>query len=194
MKDVAADALSEFRKVNVEGAVNLARQAAQAGDKRFVFIISIKVNGEETEPGHLFIADDSPAPCDPYGISKKEAEGALLALSLNTGMEVVIVRPALIYGPGVKANFRNIMGRLKKGLTLPFGAIYNKRSIVSLENLISVNLVFCTHNTAVGQIFLVSDGVDLSTTELLSRTAEALGVKSCLISVTERLLVFCAVD
>lgn len=91
--------------MNVEGTVNLARQAAQAGVKRFVFISSIKVNGEKTEPGHPFTAGDSPAPCDPYGISKKEAEDALLALSLNTGMEVVIVRPTLIYGPGVKANF-----------------------------------------------------------------------------------------
>jgi UDP-glucose 4-epimerase len=193
MKEVAADALSEFRKINVEGTVNLARQAAQAGVKRFVFISSIKVNGEETDPGRPFTADDNPAPSDPYGISKREAEEALLALSGETGMEVVIVRPTLIYGPGVKANFRNMMVWLKKGIPLPFGAIYNKRSLVSLENLISLILVCLTHHNAAGQVFLVSDGVDLSTTELLNRTAEALGVKSRLISVPERLLVFCAV-
>lgn len=193
MKEVAADALSEFRKTNVEGTVNLARQAAQAGVKRFVFISSIKVNGEETDPGRPFTADDNPAPSDPYGISKKEAEEALLALSLETGMEVVILRPTLIYGPGVKANFRNMMGWLKKGIPLPFGAIYNKRSLVSLENLVSLILVCLKHDNAAGQIFLVSDGVDLSTTELLNRTAEALGVKSRLIPVPERLLVFCAV-
>ncbi|WP_460152120.1 UDP-glucose 4-epimerase family protein [Pseudomonas sp. S2_B07] len=193
MKEVAADALTEFRKINVEGTVNLARQAAQAGVKRFVFISSIKVNGEETNPGHPFTADDNPAPSDPYGISKKEAEGALLALSQETGMEVVIIRPTLIYGPGVKANFRNMMGWLKKGIPLPFGAIHNKRSLVSLENLVSLILVCLKHDNAAGQIFLVSDGVDLSTTELLNRTAEALGVKSRLIPVPERLLVFCAV-
>lgn len=193
MKEVAVDALSEFRKINVEGTVNLARQAAQAGVKRFVFISSIKVNGEETHPGRPFTADDNPAPSDPYGISKQEAEEALLALSQETGMEVVIVRPTLIYGPGVKANFRSMMGWLKKGIPLPFGAIYNKRSLVSLENLISLILVCLTHPNAAGQIFLVSDGVDLSTTELLSRTAEALGVKSRLIPVPVRLLVFCAV-
>jgi UDP-glucose 4-epimerase len=193
MKEVAADALSEFRKVNVEGTVNLARQAAQAGVKRFVFISSIKVNGEETDPGHPFTADDSPAPSDPYGISKKEAEEALLALSRETGMEVVIIRPTLIYGPGVKANFRNMMGWLKKGIPLPFGAIHNKRSLVSLENLVSLILVCLKHDNAAGQIFLVSDGVDLSTTELLNRTAEALGVKSRLIPVPEQLLVFGAV-
>lgn len=192
MNEMAVDALSEFRKVNVDGTINLARQAAQAGVKRFVFISSIKVNGEETKPGHPFTADDSSAPSDPYGISKKEAEEALLALSRETGMEVVVVRPTLIYGPGVKANFRNMMGWLNKCVPLPFGAIYNKRSLVSLENLVSLILVCLTHHNAAGQIFLVSDGVDLSTTELLSRTAEALGVKCRLIPVPERLLVFCA--
>lgn len=193
MKEVAIDALSEFRRVNVEGTVNLARQAAHAGVKRFVFISSIKVNGEATEPGRPFTADDVPAPSDPYGISKKEAEEALLALSRETGMEVVIIRPTLIYGPSVKANFRNMMTWLIKGIPLPFGAINNRRSLVSLENLVSLILVCLTHHNAAGQIFLVSDGVDLSTTELLNRTAEALGVKSRLLPVPERLLIFCAV-
>ena len=193
MKEVAADALAEFRKVNVEGTVNLARQAAAAGVKRFVFISSIKVNGEGTEIGLPFTADDIPAPSDPYGFSKKEAEEALRAISVETGMEVVIIRPTLIYGPGVKANFRNMMGWLQKGIPLPFGAIHNKRSLVSLENLVSLIVVCLEHPNAAGQIFLVSDGVDLSTTELLKRTATALGVKSRLVPVPERLLTFCAV-
>ncbi|WP_150806743.1 UDP-glucose 4-epimerase family protein [Pseudomonas fluorescens] len=193
MKEVAADALAEFRKVNVEGTVNLARQAAAAGVKRFVFISSIKVNGEGTNIGQPFTADDIPAPSDPYGLSKKEAEEALHAISAETEMEVVIIRPTLIYGPGVKANFRNMMGWLQKGIPLPFGAIHNKRSLVSLENLVSLIMVCLEHPNAAGQIFLVSDGVDLSTTELLERTATALGVKSRLVPVPERLLTFCAV-
>lgn len=193
MKELAGGALSEFRKVNVEGSVNLAKQAAQSGVKRFIFISSIKVNGEGTDLGHPFTADDNPTPSDPYGISKKEAEDALRAISLETGMEVVIIRPTLIYGPGVKANFRNMMGWLKKGLPLPFGAIHNKRSLVSLENVVSLILVCLEHRNAAGQVFLVSDGVDLSTTELLSRTAKALGVKSRLIPIPERLLILCAV-
>ena len=193
MNEVAADALSEFRKVNVDGTVNLARQAARAGVRRFVFISSIKVNGEATSLGHPFTADDDPAPSDPYGISKKEAEDALRAISLETGMEVVIIRPPLIYGPGVKANFRSMMGWLKKGIPLPFGAIHNKRSLVALENLVSLILVCLEHPSAAGQVFLVSDGADLSTTELLNKTARALGVKSRLIPVPESMLIFCAV-
>ncbi|WP_243459105.1 UDP-glucose 4-epimerase family protein [Pseudomonas fluorescens] len=193
MKEVAADALAEFRKVNVEGTVNLARQAAQAGIKRFIFISSIKVNGESTTIGHPYTADDAPAPSDPYGVSKKEAEEALRQVSLETGMEVVIIRPTLIYGPGVKANFRNMMGWLEKGIPLPFGAIHNKRSLVSLENLVSLILVCLEHPEAAGETFLVSDGVDLSTTELLEKTAKALKVKSRLIPIPERFLTFCAV-
>jgi len=193
MKEIAADALREFRKVNVEGTINLARQAAEAGVRRFIFISSIKVNGEATKLGHPFTAGDKPAPSDAYGISKKEAEDALHAISMETGMEIVIIRPPLIYGPGVKANFRNMMGWLKKGIPLPFGAIYNKRSLVSLENLVSLILLCLEHPGAVGQVFLVSDGLDLSTTELLKRTASALGVKSRLIPVPESMLMFSAV-
>lgn len=193
MKEVAADALAEFRKVNVEGTINLARQAAAAGVKRFVFISSIKVNGESTAAGHPFKADDCPAPSDPYGVSKQEAEEALRKISTETGMEVVIIRPTLIYGPGVKANFRNMMGWLQKGIPLPFGAIFNKRSLVSIENLVSLILVCLEHPDAAGEAFLVSDGIDLSTTELLTRTADALGVKSRLIPIPSSLLVLGAV-
>ncbi|VVP77637.1 GDP-6-deoxy-D-mannose reductase [Pseudomonas fluorescens] len=192
MKEVASDALAEFRKVNVEGTINLARQAADAGVKRFVFISSIKVNGESTALGHPFTAEDAPAPSDPYGISKHEAEEALRLLSVETGMEVVIIRPTLIYGPGVKANFRNMMAWLYKGIPLPFGSVGNKRSLVSLDNLVSLIMVCLEHPSAAGQTFLVSDGADLSTTELLELTAKALGVKSRLLPVPGQWMAFCA--
>nr|WP_157222718.1 SDR family oxidoreductase [Pseudomonas sp. GM74] len=193
MKEVEQDALAEFRKVNVEGTINLARQAAAAGVKRFIFISSIKVNGEQTNCDKPFTADDKPAPSDAYGVSKKEAEDALRVISKETGMEVVIIRPTLVYGPGVKANFRNMMAWLYKGIPLPFGSIHNKRSLVSLDNLVSLIMVCIEHPNAAGQTFLVSDGVDLSTTELLQRTAKALGVKSRLLPVPEKMLAFCAV-
>jgi len=193
MKEVEQDALAEFRKVNVEGTINLARQAAAAGVKRFIFISSIKVNGEQTNCDKPFTADDKPAPSDAYGVSKKEAEDALRVISKETGMEVVIIRPTLVYGPGVKANFRNMMAWLYKGIPLPFGSIHNKRSLVSLDNLVSLIMVCIEHPNAAGQTFLVSDGVDLSTTELLQRTAKALGVKSRLLPVPAKMLAFCAV-
>ena len=193
MKEVEQDALAEFRKVNVEGTVNLARQAAAAGVKRFIFISSIKVNGEQTDIDKAFTADDKPAPSDAYGVSKKEAEDALRVISKETGMEVVIIRPTLVYGPGVKANFRNMMTWLNKGIPLPFGSIHNKRSLVSLDNLVSLIMVCIEHPNAAGQTFLVSDGIDLSTTELLQRTARALGVKSRLVPVPAKMLAFCAV-
>jgi UDP-glucose 4-epimerase len=193
MKEVEQDALAEFRKVNVEGTINLARQAAAAGVKRFIFISSIKVNGEQTDFGKPFTADDKPAPSDAYGVSKEEAEVALSVISKETGMEVVIIRPTLVYGPGVKANFRNMMTWLYKGIPLPFGSIHNKRSLVSLDNLVSLIMVCVEHPNAAGQTFLVSDGVDLSTTELLQRTAKALGVKSRLVPVPAKMLAFCAV-
>lgn len=175
MNDTEADPLMAFRKVNVEGTLELARQAATAGVKRFIFVSSIKVNGEGTEPGRAYRADDVPAPADPYGISKMEAEQGLKRLGEETGLEVVIVRPVLVYGPGVKANFQAMMRWLDKGLPLPFGAIDNRRSLVALDNLVDL-LVTCIHHPgAANQTFLVSDGEDLSTTQLLRRMARALG-------------------
>src|SRR5690606_2392401 len=131
MNDQSADPLAEFRKVNVEGTLHLARQAAAAGVKRFIFISSIKVNGEGTTPGHPYTAFDASNPQDPYGISKLEAEEGLRHLAQETGMEVVIIRPVLVYGPGVKANFRSMMSWVNRGIPLPLGAIHNKRSLVS---------------------------------------------------------------
>jgi nucleoside-diphosphate-sugar epimerase len=175
MKDNAADPLGELRRVNIEGAWNLARQAAAAGVQRFIFISSIKVNGESTLLGRPYTAEDQPMPIDPYGISKLEAENALRQLADETGMEVVIIRPPLIYGPGVKGNFHSMMSWLRKGVPLPLGAIHNKRSFVALDNLIDLIITCIDHPAAANQTFLAGDGEDLSTTELLQRLGKALG-------------------
>lgn len=183
MNDTAADPLAAFREVNVEGTLNLARQAAAAAVRRFVFISSVKVNGEHTEPGRPFTAEDTPRPGDPYGVSKLEAEQGLRALGLASGMEVVIVRPVLVYGPGVKANFLNMMRWLDRGIPLPFGAIDNRRSLVALDNLVDLVRVCVDHPGAANQVFMVSDGEDLSTTDLLRRMARALDKKARLLPV-----------
>lgn len=174
MKETAIDPLMEFREINVVGTLNLAREAASAGAKRFIFISSIKVNGESTEPGHPYQADDAPAPSDLYGISKMEAEDGLRRLALETGMEVVIIRPVLIYGPGVKSNFRSMMAWLSRGFPMPLGAVRNKRSLVSLDNLVDLIEICLHHPRAANQTFLVSDGEDVSTPELLTRLGIAL--------------------
>ncbi|MDD2723479.1 MAG: SDR family oxidoreductase [Methylovulum sp.] len=188
LHETAVDALAEFRKVNVEGTLNLARQAADAGVKRFVFISTIKVNGENTLPGHAFTADDEPNPVDFYAISKREAEDGLRQLALVSDMEVVVIRPPLVYGAGVKANFQAMMQYLDKGLPLPLGLLANKRSLVALDNLVDVIMLCMTHPAAANQTFLVSDGEDLSTTELLHRLAYAMGKKARLLPVPVNLL------
>lgn len=175
MHETATDALAEFRRVNVLGTLQLARQAADSGVRRFVFVSSVKVNGELTQLGRPFSADDRPAPVDAYGVSKLEAEQALLDLAKTTGLEVVIIRPVLIYGPGVKANFLKMMQWLYRGMPLPFGLVNNQRSLVGLDNMLSLIMTCLDHPAAKNQIFLVSDGEDLSTPELLRRTAKALG-------------------
>lgn len=192
MNDNAADPLAEFRSVNVDGTLNLARQAAAAGVKRFIFISSIKVNGEGTMPGKPYTSDDVPAPADPYGISKMEAEQGLRVLASETGMEVVIIRPVLVYGPGVKANFRSMMSWLHKGIPLPLGAISNKRSLVALDNLVDLIVTCIDHPGAANQTFLASDGEDLSTTELLRRMSAALGRPARLLPIPAGLLEFSA--
>jgi len=188
MKDTAIDALSEFRRVNVEGTLNLARQAVEAGVQRFIFISSIKVNGEGSILGQPYTPEDQPAPVDPYGISKREAEDGLRQLASETGMEVVIIRPPLVYGPGVKANFQSMMRWLDKGIPLPLGAIHNKRSFVALDNLIDLIATCIHHPAAANQTFLAGDGEDISTTELLQRMAAALGKKAWLIPVPSFIL------
>ena len=176
MNDTSLDPLAEFRRVNVEGTCNLARQAAAAGVRRFVYLSSIKVNGEFTETGCSFTADDVPAPEDPYGVSKHEAEHLLRQIASDSGMEVVIIRPPLVYGPGVKANFESMMGWLFRGVPLPLGALsYNRRSLVALDNLVDLIVTCLNHPAAANETFLVSDGEDLSTVDLLRRMGAALG-------------------
>ena len=188
MKEHEADSLAAFRRVNVQGTLCLAEQAAQAGIRRFVYLSSIKVNGEGTSAERPYTADDQPDPQDPYGVSKWEAEQGLQALAACTGMEVVIIRPVLVYGPGVKANFRNMMSWLNRGIPLPLGAIANKRSLVAMDNLVDL-IVRCIHHPAAAQqVFLVSDDEDLSTSQLLRRMARALGRPAYLLPVPMRLL------
>lgn len=189
MQDGAIDPLAEYRRVNVQGTLQLARQAASSGVKRFVFISSVKVNGEATQPGEPFTADDAPAPQDPYGISKMEAEQGLREISAQTGMEVVIIRPPLVYGPGVRANFLAMMRWLVRGVPLPLGTVtHNRRSLVALDNLVDLIVTCITHPAAANQTFLVSDGEDLSTADLLSRMGRALGKSARLLPVPLALL------
>lgn len=184
MKDAASDPMLAFRAMNVQATLNLARQAALAGVHRFVFLSSIKVNGESTKENQAFTADDIPAPMDCYGISKLEAEQGLHEIALQTGMQIVIIRPPLVYGPGVKANFQEMMRWLSFGVPLPFGAVQkNRRSLVALDNLVDLIRVCAQHPDAANQIFLVSDGEDLSTTALLRRLAYAMGKSACLVPV-----------
>ncbi|TDV45943.1 UDP-glucose 4-epimerase [Pseudomonas helmanticensis] len=188
MNEKGADGLAAFRKINVEGTVRLARCAAGCGVKRFIFISSIKVNGEGTPRNKTFKATDLPAPVDAYGISKREAEDALRQVCEETGMDLVVIRPPLVYGPGVKANFLSMVRWLDRGIPLPLGAIDNRRSLVAIGNLTDLVLTCIDHPAAAGEIFLVSDGEDLSTTQLLRRTALALDKSARLVAVPAGLL------
>jgi UDP-glucose 4-epimerase len=183
MNDTNADPLTEFRRINVQGTLNLARQAIAAGVKRFIFISSVKVNGESTAANLPFSAEDAATPLDPYGVSKMEAEQGLFELATRTGLEVVIIRPPLIYGAGVKANFASLMKAVERKWVLPLGAIHNKRSLVALDNLVDFIITCTKHPQAAGQVFLVSDGHDLSTTELVRGLAKAAGVPARLIPI-----------
>ena len=176
MNDKSPDPLAEFRRVNVEGTANFARQAAAAGVKRFVFLSSIKVNGEFTEAGQPFTADDVPSPEDPYGVSKHESEQLLRQITDETGIEVVIIRPPLVYGPGVKANFESLMRWLARGVPLPLAAVTeNRRSLLAVDNLVDLIVTCLNHPAAANQTFLVGDDEDLSTAELLKRMGAAMG-------------------
>lgn len=192
MNDTASDPLALFRSVNVDATLNLARQAAAAGARQFIFLSSVKVNGEETRPGAAFTETSPPQPSDPYGISKYEAEQALLELAKTSGMAVTIIRPPLVYGPGVRANFLSMMQWVKKGWPLPLGSIHNKRSFVYLPNLVSLVVKCMNHPAAYNEIFLVSDGQDLSTTELLQSSAEAFDLRSRLLPCPPGLLMWLA--
>jgi len=191
-KNEFADALSEFRQVNVQGTLTLCQQAAAFGVRRFIFISSIKVNGEQTPLGRPFTATDTPAPVDAYAVSKSEAEEGIRRVALETGMEIVIIRPPLVYGPNVKGNFTRLLNLVNKGFLLPFGSIYNKRSLVSLDNLVDLIITCIKHPRAANQVFLAGDGQDLSTTELLRGIATATGVPSRLLPMPAFVLMFAA--
>ena len=175
MNEKASDPLTAFRDVNTAGTLNLARQAAAAGVRRLVFLSSIKVNGEHTAPGRPFTADQPAQPEDPYGQSKWEAEQGLQAVSAETGLEVVVVRPPLVYGPGVKANFLKLMNAVARGTPLPLGAVDNRRSLLALDNLTDLLLRCVEQPAAAGHTFLASDGQDLSTPDLVRALARAMG-------------------
>ncbi|WP_028866494.1 UDP-glucose 4-epimerase family protein [Psychromonas hadalis] len=184
MDNSSNNSLEAFREVNTHGTLNLAQQAADAGVKRFIFISSIKVNGESTELGKPFKPDDTYIPTDPYGLSKYEAEIGLRKIASETGMEIVIIRPPLVYGPSVKANFASMMKWVNKGAPLPLGGIKeNKRSLVSVDNLVDLIVTCIEHPNAANQTFLVSDDDDVSTTGLLKNMATALNVPNRLIPI-----------
>ena len=188
MSESADDPLEAYRRVNVDGARALAEQAAEAGVRRLIFLSSIKVNGEETATGSPFCADHVVAPEDPYGQSKWEAEQALMEVGAGTGLEVVIIRPPLVYGPGVKGNFARMMTWVAKGVPLPLGAIDNRRSLVAVNNLVDLVAVCIDHPAARNQMFLAGDGEDLSTTELILRLGKAMGRPARLLTIPPGLL------
>ena len=186
MYEDSLDVLHEYRRINRDATLNLAKLASNNDVKRFVYLSSVKVNGEQTLPGSYFKPDDSFFTNDPYGISKYEAEQGLLKLAEETGIAVVIIRSPLTYGPNVKANFASMISWLKKGIPLPFGSVDNKRSLIALDNLVDFILLCADRSRspkAANQVFLVSDGEDVSTTTLLRKVARAYGAKARLFPV-----------
>ncbi|MDC3409995.1 SDR family oxidoreductase [Alphaproteobacteria bacterium] len=182
------DSLAAYRAVNVEGTLRLAEQAAALNVQRFVFLSSVKVNGEQTKLGAPFLLSDVPAPEDPYGVSKWEAEQALWSVSAQTGLEVVVVRPPLVYGPGVKGNLLRLLRWVARGVPLPLQSVHNQRSLVGLSNLVDLLLRFAEHPNAAGHTFLVSDGHDLSTPQLIRLMAEGMNQPARLLPVPVALL------
>ena len=188
MHETESDALAAYRAVNVDGSRRLAEQAAAAGVRRLVFLSSIGVLGVHTNGRGPFIVSDEPNPVENYAISKCEAEQVLWAVAANTGMEVVVLRPPLVYGPGVKGNFLRLLRWVARGVPLPLGAVQNQRSLVGLDNLVDLLIRCVDHPAAAGQTFLVSDGQDLSTPELIRQLARAMHKSPRLIPVPVPLL------
>ena len=188
MQSRPADDPDAFHRINTLATERLARAAAAAGVRRFVFLSSIKVNGERTLPGTAFTAHDEPNPQDAYAISKHAAEVALRNVAADTGLQVVIVRPPLVYGPGVRANFAALLQAVARGVPLPLGAVRNRRSLVALPNLVDFIVRCLEHPAAANETFVVSDGEDLSTPELVRRMAAAMGRPARLLPVPQMLL------
>ena len=189
MDDKASDPLMEFRNINVDVTIALAKEAARQGIKRFVFLSSVKVNGESTSD-HPFSETNLVHPQDAYAISKWEAEEALRQISKETGMEIVIIRSPLVYGPNVKANFLKMMQYVKQGIPLPLGSIQNKRSLIGIDNLVDFITTTISHPKAANQTFLISDDEDISTTNLLRRIAECMEKPARLIPISPKILSF----
>lgn len=180
--------IDQYRLINTVGTLKLAKKAADSGVKRFIFISSIKVNGDETVEGKKFTAEDIPQPKGAYALSKYNAELGLLQLSKITNMEIVIIRPPLVYGPGVKGNFLSLVNYIKLGYPIPLLGVKNKRSLISIDNLANFITVCANHPFAGNNIFLVSDGYDMSTPELINKISFILGLKSNLIYIPNWLL------
>lgn len=195
MSDEAVDPLAEYRSINRDATLRLAELAAESGVERFIFISSVKVNGESTMPGSLFESRIEGVPVDPYGLSKYEAEQGLLEISRQTGMEVVIIRPPLVYGPNVKGNFASMRDWVKRGIPLPLGRVFNQRSFVALDNLVDF-VALCADRKrspkAANEVFLVSDGEDVSISVLLRKLSKAYGVKPRLLFIPVKLMKFAA--
>jgi nucleoside-diphosphate-sugar epimerase len=191
MNDLSNDPESEYRAVNVDATLNLARQAANHGVKRFIYMSSVKACGEYSLPGNPITPSTNPHPCDAYGLSKLQAERGLRQIAEETGMELIIVRPPLVYGPGVKANFASLMSMIKRGIPLPVGLINNnRRSFVALPNLVDFLRLCVDHPHAINKIFMVSDGDDISTRELVVRLSDAMNRPVRIINIPLPLLRF----
>lgn len=186
MDDCSPDPVAEFRRINRDGTVRLAEQAAQAGVKRFVFVSSIKVNGEFTHPDRPFRGDDPAVATDAYGSSKAEAEAALAEIAGRTGMSAAVLRPPLVHGPGVKGNLAALLKALRAGVPLPLGRIVNRRSLIGADNLADA-IAFLVNHSAQG-CFLVCDGEDISTPDLIRRIAAAMHRSPCLLPIPSWLL------
>jgi nucleoside-diphosphate-sugar epimerase len=188
MRDETLEPLTEYRRVNVQDTLSLARQAAAAGVKRFVFLSSVKVNGQSTDGARRFARDDKPRPEGAYGLSKWEAEQGLWEIASQTGIEVVVVRAPLVYGLGVKGNFARLLGLVRSRIPLPLAAVNNRRSFIGLDNLVDLLIHCVDHPSAAGQMLLVSDGQDLSTPDVLRMIANSMGFSARLFPVPVPLL------
>ena len=192
MRDTTRDQLAEFRRVNMDGTLNLARQAAAIGVRRFIFLSTIGVNGNSTPLGTAFSENDAPLPHDPYSVSKYEAEVGLRAISKSTGMETVIIRPTLVHGRKAPGNFGRLTRLVAKGLPLPLASVNNRRSLVGIDNLVNFIVTCLEHPSAANETFLVSDGEDLSTPDLIRRMARAMNRPARLLPVPKSVLMAAA--